>query len=88
MRGILKLVAWLGGKAQDKLNAIEEREAREKALKPGTVVTLGKCRCSAKHEGTWRVDQYNFDADDYRIVRCENGEVDFAKLDALEVVKG
>lgn len=88
MKGILRLVAWLGQKAQDRLSVIEEREARAKALRPGTLVTLGKCRCSGKHEGTWRIDEYIFHADDYRIVRCEDGVVDFSKLDAMEIVKG
>jgi len=86
MKTMLRLVAWLGRKAQGRLNVIEDREALERALKPGTLVVLSKCKCKSDHCGIWRIEHYNLDANDYKVVREGDGAKDYAKLDSMEIV--
>lgn len=85
MKALLRFVAWVGRKAQQRLDQIKEREARAKALAPGTLVRLC-CPCPYDHSGTWMVDKYLFESNDYRIVRVGDGKHDYATRDVLVVI--
>jgi len=85
MKMLLRLVAWLGAKAQEKLVRWEREEALRTALPSGTFVWINKCPCGQDHRGIWEIERYDVEANDYRIVHAD-GRSDYAKRDVMEIV--
>jgi hypothetical protein len=60
--------------------------ARLRAFPVGVMVEV-TCTCvGGDHEGTWRVDRYSVEADDFHIVRVKDGKSDYATANALRRV--
>ena len=86
VKAFLRFVAWIGFRANAKLVEIEKREAAKCALKPGTLVTLDRCKCRmGDHSGVWRIDHYDPDANDYKIISCQDGRSAYAIHDVMDV---
>lgn len=86
MKTLLRLLSKLGDWAQGKLNVIEKRDALQRALSPGFLVTLENCKCPYEHDDSlWVVDRFDADAGDYRILRMSDGKVDFARRESLTI---
>jgi hypothetical protein len=87
MKPILRLLRNIGNWAHGLLLKAEERELLANALPIGTTVDLSHCQCPYKdaHEGVWKIERYNLDANDYKIVRISDGKCDFALRESMRL---